>query len=885
MRIETPWRARRAALRRQALVAALAGASLALLASCESGTPPTLPRARTVPPARQESSSEDVDPSATVVLGTGDPNVDVPAVQAAVDKGGTIILQGRFSFNRTATHPIATSLSSEPPGLAYAPAAEVLVSKAVTISGTRVPHGEMTTIEGGMIPFYVDAAGQSVTIRRLRFVQPISSAILVYAVRDLEIASSTIAGVVTFRNLSDGIGINTTGAPPTLAAPGHPENVSGNLNIVHNDIDMVGGTTADNTLGVVVFAVGTTGASVEAHVSGNTIRNVTEPAINFRQIEGSANVSHNVIATGSLAPKVTRDQVIRVANSGLYRITDNFIDCQWANPDAEAIGVFSNVASWPTEHAVVENNEINMSAPNGTTFTTFSAGIGIFGFVQDNLVRHNTVRGHARAGLSIPVFPLSPQAPAAPQDNAFVDNRFVHFTPAVADIFVGAHAMRTRIVGAGTVEDEGDGTIIVQNTDNRDSAPRLLVSHFGPDVPISYYNLSLQFTKRTGGITPPVQSRAYAYMGLALYEALVGGMPDHRSVARQLNGIGSLPEAKEIPYQWPLVANAALAEVMRGLWGGRTDHATTNIADLDALEASFASQYGVGVPPGIVKLSSAFGRAVGAAVFATSLDDGGNEGYLTNFPTTYVPPEGPGLWIPTAPGQAAMQPFWGTSVQTFALSRAADCDPGPPPTYSEQPGSAFYGEAALDYDISKTLTAEQTSIARYWADGPGTISGPGHSLAIVNEVLQQRHANLAQAAEAYARAGIANADAVTSLWWVKYHYNLIRPVTYIRRVIDPTWTPLLPTPPFPEYVSGHSGQSAAVMTTLETLFGTNVPFVDHAHDADGFAPRSFNRIIDAAVEAGLSRLYAGIHFRSGNLNGQALGRCVAAKVDALEWRR
>ena len=205
--------------------------------------------------------------------------------------------------------------------------------------------------------------------------------------------------------------------------------------------------------------------------------------------------------------------------------------------------------------------------------------------------------------------------------------------------------------------------------------------------------------------------------------------------------------------------------------------------------------------------------------------------------------------------------------------------------YSEQPGSAFYSEAAADHELSKTLTPERTTIARYGADGPGTISGPGHSLAVVNEVLRQQHADLSQAAEAYARAGIANAGAVTALWWVKYHYDLIRPVTYTRRVIDPTWSPLLPTPPFPEYVSAHSAQSAAVMTTLEALFGANVPFVDHAHDADGFAPRSFARIFAAAEEAGMSRLYAGIHFRSGNVNGQALGLCVAAKVDELSWRR
>jgi hypothetical protein len=177
-----------------------------------------------------------------------------------------------------------------------------------------------------------------------------------------------------------------------------------------------------------------------------------------------------VIATGSVAANVTRIQVIRVANIGVYRITDNVIDCEWANPDAEAIGLFSNVASWPIENAVVENNEVNMSAPAGTVFTAFSAGIGVFGFADSNIVRHNTIRGSARAGLSIPVFPLPPQAPAAPEGNTFVDNGLVQFTPAVADIFVGAHALRTRISGPGTVEDEGDGTIIMERASHAGNA-------------------------------------------------------------------------------------------------------------------------------------------------------------------------------------------------------------------------------------------------------------------------------------------------------------------------------------------------------------------------------------------------------------------------------
>jgi hypothetical protein len=408
------------------------------------------------------NDADAADPTATVVVGTGDPSVDVPAVQSAVDHGGAVLLEGHFSFDEAPTKTLASALSAAPPGLAYAPAAEVLVSKAVTISGIGEGAAGMTTIDAGTIPFYVDAPGQAVTIRRLRFVQPTSSAVIVYAVRDLEISWTTIAGVVPFKNLYDAIGINTSGPPPSLSSPPHPENISGTLTVMHNDVDVIGGTTSDNTLGIVVFGAGTAAAPVDAHVSGNRIANTTEPAINFRQIEGREMVRQNVITTCSVVAKPSRNQVIRIAGSGLYRIANNVIRCDWANPDAEGIGMFSNVAASPIEHAVVEHNEITMATPPTTVFTAFSAGIGVFGYANDNVVRRNTIRGSARAAFSIPVFPLAPQLPASPQNNAFLDNRIVDFTPAVADFFVGAHAVGTRIVGAGTVQDEGDGTVIVR---------------------------------------------------------------------------------------------------------------------------------------------------------------------------------------------------------------------------------------------------------------------------------------------------------------------------------------------------------------------------------------------------------------------------------------
>jgi hypothetical protein len=392
------------------------------------------------------------------------------------------------------------------------------------------------------------------------------------------------------------------------------------------------------------------------------------------------------------------------------------------------------------------------------------------------------------------------------------------------------------------------------------------------------YDLSLTMSKRTGGITPPVQARIFAYMGLALYESLVGGMPRHRSIARHLNGIGELPEAHG-NYDWPLVASAAMAEVMRGLWGDATNVAAQNVADIDALEAQFAA---ADIQDSLKRRSIDFGHAVGAAVFATSKDDGEDRAYLTNFPASYVPPVGPGRWVPL-PGQTALQPFWRDQMTPF-VSAGAACDPGPPPVFSETPGSEFYNQAHEVYDVSRNLTPEQLTIARFWADGPGTINGPGHSLSTTRQVLVQVGANLEEAAETFARVGIADADALLSCWFSKYQYNLIRPITYIRNVIDPAYNTPLPTPPFPEYTSAHSVQTAAVLSTLQVLFG-DIGYTDHTHDVDGFAPRSFQSLSASMLETGISRLYGGIHYRAAIFDGFAQGRCVSAKVNALPWRK
>ena len=405
---------------------------------------------------------------------------------------------------------------------------------------------------------------------------------------------------------------------------------------------------------------------------------------------------------------------------------------------------------------------------------------------------------------------------------------------------------------------------------------------FDAEVPAAWFDLSLNLVKQTAGFSPPVASRGFAYAGIALYEALVPGMPDHRSLAGQLNGLSELPHAgKNRVYHWPTVANSSIASIVRSLFPLAT---AENQAAIDRLEARFGALFRSSLPPGVYRRSVDRGQQVAAAVFEWSKSDGGHEGYLRNFSPDYAPPAGPGLWVPTPPGfLPALQPFWG-SCRTFAVAAGAACPPGDHTPYSEEPSSGFYAEAVEVYEADNDLTPEQRDIALFWSDDPGTTpTPPGHSISILTQVLRQRASSLQVAAEAYARVGIAVADAFICCWHVKYRYNLLRPVTYIQARINPSWLPILTTPPFSEYTSGHSVQSGASAQVLTDLFG-EVAFTDHTHDGRGLAPRSFGSFLEAAEEAAISRLYGGIHFRPAIELGVDQGRCIGEHVSALAFR-
>lgn len=396
----------------------------------------------------------------TVVAGTGDPSLDVAAVQAAVDRGGQVLLQGHFSFDRPPT-------KATPPQAFSPRVATVLVSKEVVISGTRDQRGEMTTIDGGTWPFAVEAAGVPVTIQGLRFVRPKGGAIQVNAVSGLEIADCRIEGVEPILNqdlrgvrVGMGIGISTTPLPPTPAEPGQPGNISGILSIVNNYIDAAGGTASDDTLGVLIFSVGKSpDREVDVYVSGNRISNVTERAVNLRQIGGRAYVERNVITTGSIAGAAggATPDAIHAFGIGSYRIANNSIQSDWGR--GAGIRVHGKSAEWPIAGAIVVDNDVTMSAPESAVFGTNSAGIEIRGFAQGCVVLNNRIRGRARAALAL----VAQNTGGAPGNTEFVSNDLEGFQPSLASVLVDTGVTNARVVGQKSkVQDGGIGTIIVK---------------------------------------------------------------------------------------------------------------------------------------------------------------------------------------------------------------------------------------------------------------------------------------------------------------------------------------------------------------------------------------------------------------------------------------
>lgn len=400
-------------------------------------------------------------------------------------------------------------------------------------------------------------------------------------------------------------------------------------------------------------------------------------------------------------------------------------------------------------------------------------------------------------------------------------------------------------------------------------------------VPQTWYNLMLKLIMQTPGHTPPIAARSFGYTGITLYEALVGEMANHHSLVGQLNGLSSVPKrVYGNSYFAPVIANAALARIIKDMF---LNASADNLNRIDSLESAIEKSYYGMISQTVINRSRDYGHAVADAIYNWSRTDGGDQAYLNVFPADYVLPVGPDKWIPTSPlFPHPMLPYWGNNRPMALTDGAGTIDPTTPPTFSTSPGSAFYDAAYEVYYTKTHLSAEQNTIALYWADATGFLP-PGHNIAITLQIIRNRHFNLYQAATLLAKVGIAENDAGVVCWRAKYVHNLLRPVTFITTYIDASWTTLIPTPPFPTYTSGHSTFSGAAAGILTADIGDNVSFTDSSKIAAGFLPRSFANFNAYAQEAAMSRLYAGIHYRFDNENGFTCGQQIAMNVEHLNW--
>ena len=396
------------------------------------------------------------------------------------------------------------------------------------------------------------------------------------------------------------------------------------------------------------------------------------------------------------------------------------------------------------------------------------------------------------------------------------------------------------------------------------------VSNYPNQVLDKWIALQVRLMKDVVGLANNAFTRPYAYSGIVAYESILPGLLDEKSLTIHWNGLTGLPKAEGSGrYFWPQSLNAAMAEINHKFF-----HTANSVdsAAIDSLESAILASFSESAEA--LQRSSAFGTSVADAIFIWSETDGYKH---ANDP--YTPPAGPGLWIPTPPAFAkASTPYWGNLRPVIAGS-IDNTQPGPPPfPYSEDPGSDFSKMVLQVYTASQNLTADQTAMALWWRDLPGP-SSPGHWLNILHQVLQQTDARLGQAALAYALTGACINDAGISVFKTKYTYNQVRPITYIRGVMGfTTWNSLLTTPAHPEYSSAHAVISSATAKAFTNIFGNIGSFTDHTYDYFGWAPRTFPSFKAIGVDAGNSRLYAGIHYQPSIDGGLIQGNKVADNI-------
>ena len=362
--------------------------------------------------------------------------------------------------------------------------------------------------------------------------------------------------------------------------------------------------------------------------------------------------------------------------------------------------------------------------------------------------------------------------------------------------------------------------------------------------------------------------RAQAYCGIALYESVVPGMQTYQSLYGQLTDFPSMPVVETgMDYHWAASANAALAEINRLLFSTTAD---VNKASINTLETNLNNTYAAEVDAATLQRSISFGKEVATRVFQWATKDG-----FANTNPPYVPPVGPGLWVPTATTPPVNAYAFQRRLMVPGSADGTTLTPLPP--FSTDPGSAFYAMAKEVYDVSFVTSADQKAIAIYYRDVPGYSPGGGY-VSLLSQALSISKPTLDVAAITYVKVGISQHEATIILNTDKYKFNVIRPITYIRAYIDPNWQPYIGTPNHPEFPSGHATTNGAVLTMMSNMFGENFPITLHTYDYLTLPSRTYNTFTALGLDMANSRLYGGLHYKETCEKSIAQGKKIAQNI-------
>jgi hypothetical protein len=401
------------------------------------------------------------------------------------------------------------------------------------------------------------------------------------------------------------------------------------------------------------------------------------------------------------------------------------------------------------------------------------------------------------------------------------------------------------------------------------------------DVVDDWNTMLLQTLSGIGSsATPTGNARSLAIVSVSMYEAVnsVG-----QSYSPYLSGYQS--------YSGSIDTRVAAAQAARdavvSLYGSQSVNYGSGVVNVTSYADNLLSSQlaGWGVAPVVQSSSTSLGSSAAAAVLALRA----NDGFTAS--TTYSPqPAGtPGAWQPNTPSGQFLQSEAGY-MTPWVLSSGSQFRAAPPPTLGSLDYANAFNQVKSIGSLSSSLrSVDQTNIALHWADGPGTESPPGHWNYIAQSV--SGGLDLDSKTRLFALLNISNADACITTWETKRHYDLWRPITAIRQADidgnvltdqDATWAPLIGTPSFPAYTSGHSAFSQSSADILEMFFGTDtVAFTSTSHSPSlnsSNNTRSFTSFEAAAAEAGMSRIYGGIHFSFDNTEGRQIGSDVAGTV-------